>query len=181
LVCHTYCRSTENFYLRDTLHPFVLRRTYMFLDYPHHISSSFGLARISLLAFRWYISFLSHCRSKMLLGHNTLPICWPSFILPIYSPLRPDGTSSHAMLTAHGHCILHGSTPQPSSINVSNVMAIHKSTCELCSAKPWNPLCLYTNWLKAILPIFFWNAVAKPLLRSDDRLLRSDNLLLDKW
>jgi hypothetical protein len=126
----------------------------------------------------------------MLLGHNALPICWPSFVPSMQrvemfksletvnallslvfklrrfsagtlrqalrkslksqlarnalesegferdSPLRPDGTSSQALLTAHGHCILHGSTPQPSSINVSNVMAIHKSTCELCSAKP---------------------------------------------
>ena len=90
------------------------------------------------------------------------------------SPLRPDGTSSRQLLAAHGHCILHGSAPQPSSIKVSRVMAIHKSTCDLCSAKPWNASCLYTNWLKSLSNGYF------PAMHGPPKLVREIPILASR-
>ena len=90
------------------------------------------------------------------------------------SPLRPDGTSSRQLLAAHGHCIFHGSAPQPSSIKVSRVMAIHKSTCDLCSAKPWNASCLYTNWLKSLSNGYF------PAMHGPPKLVREIPILASR-
>ena len=64
--------------------------------------------------------------------------------------VRPDGTSSAALLETHGHLILSGSLPQPSSIKWKAIFAIHMASCDLCRLKGYTSPCIYTKWIRAL-------------------------------
>ena len=61
-------------------------------------------------------------------------------------PVRANGASFASLLESHGHTLLHGPSPMPTSLNLANIRLEHLQTCHNCLVPSRRFRCSFWRW-----------------------------------